>query len=147
MRDKIIRAMAVMAAALGAVCAARADVDELDPLVPESVTADPVTVTPENFGRCRQMQPSAIYRFLEDFDFQAAPGESAMTLAYGEAGIYVPAGVKVTLRGGAANGMTGAGAGIEVAPGAKLYVYGEGELEGVGGGAASGASGAAGKSG
>lgn len=109
--------------------------------------AEFVSVTAENFESCRDLQPGKIYRFAEGIDFAAAPGESAMSLTNGTAGIIVPAGVKVTLAGGAADGVLGGGAGIEVGSKATLYIYGDGELVATGGAAAAGQSGAPGASG
>ena len=109
--------------------------------------AEFVSVAAENFESCRELKPGKIYRFAESVDFAAALGESAMSLTNGTAGLIVPAGVKVTLAGGAADGVLGGGAGIEVGSKATLYIYGDGELVATGGAAAAGQSGAPGASG
>ena len=72
--------------------------------------AEFVSVAAENFESCRELKPGKIYRFAESVDFAAALGENAMSLTSGTAGLVVPAGVKVTLAGGAADGVLGGGA-------------------------------------
>ena len=73
----------------------------------------------------------------------AAPAtESAMAVADGATvALIIPSGVEVSLTGGSANGVTGAGAGIEVPVGATLNIAGAGKLYAYGGKAADGANG------
>ena len=55
--------------------------------------------------------------------------------------IYVPSGVTLTAKGGPASDTNGAGAGINVPDGARLYIYGNGTVTAKGGVAAGGTSG------
>ena len=58
--------------------------------------------------------------------------------------IYIPANTTLSVYGGAANGTTGAGAGIEVNAGSTLKIIGEGTIYAYGGKGANGSSGATG---
>ena len=111
-------------------------------LVARAATID---VTAANIGKYRTLESRNTYRFTEDVTYNASKTESALMVADGAtAVIVVPDGVTVTLKGGNANGKTGAGAGIEVPENAKLYIFGEGTLNAFGGNAASGSAGGAG---
>ena len=76
------------------------------------------------------------------FAFTAPAGESALKVAEGATvTLNIPVGVTVTLKGGDASGMIGAGAGIEVPASAKLVIAGLGTLNATGGKAANGVDG------
>ena len=110
--------------------------------------AGTIDVTQSNFAQNRTLQNVNTYRIVEDVTFTAPAVESALQVANGATvTLVVPAGVTVTLKGGDANGTTGAGAGIEVPENATLCILGEGTLNATGGNAATGADGAAGGNG
>ncbi len=75
-------------------------------------------------------------------------GESGLVIQAGATVyIYVAEGATLTAKGDAANGMTGAGAGIYLPSNSTLYILGEGKVVATGGNAASGGSGGNGSSG
>ena len=67
-------------------------------------------------------------------------GGSGLTIE-GTVYLYVPQGVTLTCTGADASGQTGAGAGIEVASGNTLYIFGCGTVNATGGNAADGGNG------
>ena len=67
-------------------------------------------------------------------------GGSGLTIQ-GTVYLYVPQGVTLTCIGANANGQTGAGAGIELAAGNTLYLFGGGTVNAMGGNAANGGNG------
>ncbi len=74
-------------------------------------TAETVYVTPANFEGHRTLQNGNTYLFAEDIDYTASACQSAMTVADGaNVAIEIAKGVTIKLTGGAASGMTGAGA-------------------------------------
>ena len=77
---------------------------------------------------------------------KANAGMSALKVPVGtQAVIEIPKDCSLTVIGGDAEGMIGAGAGIEVPAGAKLIICGEGQLTAVGGSAAPGGDGLRGR--
>ena len=77
---------------------------------------------------------------------KAGTGKSGLTVAEGSTvTIYIPAGSTLNVHGGAASGMTGAGAGIEVGSTANLKIIGSGTLNATGGKAANGSNGSNGE--
>ena len=84
----------------------------------------------------------------QDVTIKGRPGQSAILIARGRnVTIEIKADVTLDVRGGDADGMTGAGAGIEVPEGSSLTVIGLGKLLAVGGGAAVGGRGENGQDG
>ena len=67
-------------------------------------------------------------------------GGSGLTIQ-GKVYLYVPQGVTLTCTGANADGQTGAGAGIELAAGNHLYLFGKGNVNATGGNAAGGGDG------
>ena len=101
-----------------------------------------IDVTVANFANHRVLRDGVAYRFAENVEFSAPDGESAMAVSDGASVVLeIPAGVTVTLRGGDAQGATGAGAGLEVPQSADLSVIGAGKLVAIGGNAMSGSNG------
>lgn len=100
-------------------------------------------ITAANIINYRTLTDGNVYRFVENIVFtETESSVSALKVADGAtAYILIPAGVTVTLRGGNANGMAGAGAGIEVPANSKLCIYGGGTLNATGGDAAAGTNG------
>ena len=83
--------------------------------VPCAAWAATIDVTQANIGQNRTLMGGNTYRFAENVTYNAAATESALQVANSATvTLVVPAGVTVTLKGGDANGTTGAGAGIEV---------------------------------
>ena len=78
---------------------------------------------------------------------RAPKGVSAFNFTAGTSYLEIPKDVTLRLWGGEADGAKGAGAGVEVAPNAKLYICGAGTLEAYGGNAAKGLAGANGQDG
>ena len=111
--------------------------------------AETVDVTQANVEQNRKLQNGNTYRFIENVEYTAQKGGGSALQVASDATVTleIPAGVTVTLRGGDAPSMTGAGAGIEVPAKAKLYIIGEGTLNVTGGNAADGLRGADGESG
>ena len=106
----------------------------------------PGMISAGNIDEFRTLKDGRVYTFGENVEFNAPATESAMTVESGATvTLVIPKGVTVTLKGGDANGQTGAGAGIEVPSNAKLIVCGEGTLNATGGNAAGGAYGAQGE--
>jgi len=88
------------------------------------------------------------YTFDSDETIQAVYGESAISVAEGEAAIInIKSGVTLTLKGGDASGTTGAAPAIYVPEGSTLYLVGDGKLVATGGAAADGGIGGGGHSG
>ena len=107
-----------------------------------SARAEGIDVTSGNFESYRALKDGNTYRFVESVTFAAPSGESALKVADGATvTLNIPSGVTVTLTGGSANGVTGAGAGIEVPASATLNIIGAGKLIAYGGDAASGTDG------
>ena len=91
---------------------------------------------------------SGTYEINESFAFVAPPMESALKIAEGATvTLNIPVDVAVTLRGGDAFEVWGAGAGIEVPADATLKVTGAGQLVAYGGKGANGCDGMAGGNG
>ena len=111
-----------------------------------SAAAETVYVTQANVGNYRTLRNGNTYWFVEDVSFTAAATESALKVDGGATvEVVVPKNVRVTLAGGAAKDRLGAGAGIELPQGATLTIRGAGELITTGGNAGAGASGTKGK--
>ena len=91
-----------------------------------SARAEGIDVTSGNFESYRALKDGNTYRFVESVTFAAPSGESALKVADGATvTLNIPSGVTVTLTGGSANGVTGAGAGIEVPASATLNIIGQ----------------------
>ena len=72
-----------------------------------------IDVTQANFEQNRTLQNGNTYRFVEDVTFTAPAGVSALQVANSATvTLEISGGVTVTLKGGDANGKTGAGAGM-----------------------------------
>ena len=85
---------------------------------------------------------SGRYYVTQDITISNFLAGSGLTIANGATVyIYVPAGVTLTALGGAANGMAGAGAGIELPESSTLYLMGKGKVKATGGNAANGGNG------
>ena len=117
-------------------------------LCPFGTEAATISITQANIGDLRTLQDGNTYEFAENVDFTAGFCMSALKVADGATvEIRIPEGVKVKLTGGAASGMTGAGAGIEVPEHATLTISGAGELTAIGGAGGAGANGGVGSRG
>ncbi len=85
---------------------------------------------------------SGTYYITKNLSFTNSDCRSGLTIAPGATVfINIPKGVTLTAKGGKASGRTGAGAGIELPQGSKLYLMGEGRVFATGGDAANGANG------
>ena len=110
--------------------------------------AGTIDVTQANFAQNRTLQNGNTYRFVEDVTFTAGSGESALKVANSATvTLEILSCATVTLKGGDAFGTIGAGAGIEVPSGSKLTIKGEGRIFATGGNAANGGNGGAGGTG
>ena len=86
--------------------------------------------------------PSGHYYVTQNITFSNGATGSGLTIANGATVyLYVPQGVTLTARGGNANGQTGAGAGIQLPKGSKLFLLGRGKVVAYGGNGASGSNG------
>ena len=101
-------------------------------------------------GGTTKIYGGRVYTVSGDFSISADAGKSALTVEPGSGTsanlvvINVPHGRTLTLKGGDANGRTGAGAGIMLPNDMTLYITGEGTLKATGGNAADGGNGGAG---
>ena len=101
-------------------------------------------------GSTRELNGGTIYTVNEDVTINAAAGASALTVkstGSGEGSVVVidiQNDHTLTVKGGNANGKTGAGAGILLPEGMTLFVTGKGKLNATGGNAANGGNGTAG---
>ena len=99
----------------------------------------------------RELNGGTIYTMSEDVTINAAEGASALTVKSAGSGegrvvvIDIQNGHTLTVKGGNANGKTGAGAGILLPEGMTLFVTGKGKLNATGGNAANGGNGAEGE--
>ncbi len=85
---------------------------------------------------------SGTYYITKNVSFTNSDCRSGLTIAPGATVfINIPKGVTLTAKGGKASGRTGAGAGIELPLGSKLYLMGEGRVIAEGGDAANGSNG------
>ena len=103
---------------------------------------------PLSSGTNADLDDNTIYDVNSDLELSAAAGSSMLrVLGRKVVAINIKKGVTLRLKGGDATGETGAGAAISVAPGATLYLMGEGTLEATGGAAGNGAQGSSGGNG
>ena len=110
--------------------------------------AETIDVTQANIEQYRTLQNGNTYRFVEDVTFTAGSSASALKVANSATvTLEILSCATVTLKGGDASGTTGAGAGIEVPSGSKLTIKGEGRIFATGGNAANGGNGGAGGTG
>ena len=87
----------------------------------------------------RELKNGITYIFTENINVTMNATFSALKVADGATvTLVIPQGKTVTLKGGAASGKTGAGAGIELPEDATLYILGGGTLNAIGGKAANG---------
>ena len=85
---------------------------------------------------------SGTYYITKNLSFTNSDCRSGLTIAPGATVyIHIPKDVTLTATGGKASGRTGAGAGIELPLGSKLYLMGEGRVIAEGGDAANGSNG------
>ena len=91
---------------------------------------------------------SGTYYLTESVTYTGSSTKSGLVIASGATVyIYIPSGCTLTAKGGNASGSSGAGAGIEVPPNAKLIFVGAGTVNATGGDAAKGGNGSNGGSG
>ena len=103
---------------------------------------------PLSSGTGANLENNTIYDVNSDLLLSAAAGSSKFrVLGSDVVAINIKKGVTLTLKGGDATGETGAGAAISVAPGATLYIMGEGTLVATGGAAGNGCGGSSGGNG
>ena len=106
------------------------------------------THIPLSSGTLQDLQDNTIYDVNSDLELSANAGTSKFrVLGNDVVAINIKKGVTLTLKGGDANGETGAGAAISVASGATLYLMGEGTLVATGGAAGNGCNGSGGGNG
>ena len=90
-----------------------------------------------------ELENGSIYKVEGRVDITGKNGQSALTVkSKTVAYINLVNNAKLYVTGGAGDGMTPGGAGIQVEEGAKLYITGDGEVTAIGGNAGNGASGA-----
>ncbi|MBO4893599.1 MAG: hypothetical protein J5562_01635 [Clostridia bacterium] len=91
------------------------------------------------------LQDKKLYRFEKDIKFAAEDGQNAITIPENTKIIFeIPNGITVTLIGGKAVGINGAGAGILVPESSTLIIRGSGTLNVMGGNAEKGSDSASG---
>ena len=84
------------------------------------------------------------YRIAQNLNFSnSTAGGSGLTVQ-GTVYLYIPSGLTIACTGANASGLTGAGAGVELAAGNTLYLVGSGTLNATGGNAANGGNGGSG---
>lgn len=82
---------------------------------------------------------TGVYELSDNLTITASAGQSALVIGEKQTvTLYLKKNAILTLTGGAASGMTGAGAGIYVPESSSLYVTGEGTIIATGGNAANG---------
>ena len=93
-------------------------------------------------GGHKTLYDKTIYIIDDDISVTAGAGQSAYTVNENATVVlYIPAGKKLTLKGGAGSGITGAGAGLEIPSSSTLIVVGGGTLVATGGTGGNGESG------
>jgi len=116
-------------------------------LVPVAAEAGFTKTQTIDTGGRKTLADGNIYIIADDISVTAGAGQSAYTVnENATAVLYIPAGKKLTLKGGAGSGVTGAGAGIAVPTTSTLVVTGEGKLVVTDGSGANGGDGGSGGS-
>ena len=89
---------------------------------------------------------SGNYKLSSSATIAASTGVSGLNIS-GDVRLYLPADVKLTVKGGNGSGATPGGAGIYLPSDAKLYLLGKGSVDATGGSAGSGGNGSSGTAG